>query len=111
MRGHFPGESSPEDIFHKFCSRRSGTRKFIRHIPETIIPLNEKVIMNDYLLLFRGGNARCIDEQKDPAKWQETADNMNDAVTICDDYPDYEHGGGIQVSRAMKIDISSYFCI
>jgi hypothetical protein len=26
--------------------------------------------MNDYLLLFRGGDARRIDEQKDPAKWQ-----------------------------------------
>lgn len=26
--------------------------------------------MIDYLLLFRGGDARRIDEQKDPAKWQ-----------------------------------------
>jgi hypothetical protein len=26
--------------------------------------------MNDYLLLFRGGDARRMEEQKDPAKWQ-----------------------------------------
>ena len=26
--------------------------------------------MKDYLLLFRGGDARRIDEQKDPEKWQ-----------------------------------------
>ena len=26
--------------------------------------------MKDYLLLFRGGDARRIDEQKSPEKWQ-----------------------------------------
>ena len=26
--------------------------------------------MKDYLLLFRGGDSRRLDEQKDPAKWQ-----------------------------------------
>ena len=26
--------------------------------------------MKDYLLLFRGGDAQRIDEQKDPARWQ-----------------------------------------
>ena len=26
--------------------------------------------MKDYLLLFRGGDSRRADEQKDPAKWQ-----------------------------------------
>ena len=26
--------------------------------------------MNDYLLLFRGGDARRIEEQNDPARWQ-----------------------------------------
>jgi hypothetical protein len=34
-----------------------------------------------------------------------TAENLNEAVKICDDYPDYEHGGSVQVRQVMKIDM------
>ena len=33
------------------------------------------------------------------------ADDMNEAVKICDDYPDYEYGGSIQVRQVMKIEV------
>ncbi|MDP4261118.1 MAG: YciI family protein [Bacteroidota bacterium] len=31
------------------------------------------------------------------------AENMNEAVKICDDYPDYEKGGTVQVRQVMKM--------
>ena len=31
------------------------------------------------------------------------AENMEEAVKICDDYPDYGHGGSIQVRQVMKM--------
>lgn len=34
-----------------------------------------------------------------------TAENLNEAVKICDDYPDYNAGGSIQVRQVMKIDM------
>ena len=33
------------------------------------------------------------------------AADMNEAVKLCDDYPDYEIGGTIQVRQVMKIDM------
>ena len=33
------------------------------------------------------------------------AEDMNEAVKICDDYPDYEYGGSIQVRQVMKIEV------
>ena len=33
------------------------------------------------------------------------AENMNEAVKICEDYPDYEHGGCVQVRQVMKIEM------
>ena len=33
------------------------------------------------------------------------AENMDEAVKICDDYPDYENGGSIQVRQVMKMDM------
>lgn len=33
------------------------------------------------------------------------AENMNEAVKICDDYPDYDQGGSIQVRQVMKMDM------
>jgi len=33
------------------------------------------------------------------------AENLNEAVKICDDYPDYNAGGSIQVRQVMKIDM------
>ena len=33
------------------------------------------------------------------------AKDMNDAVSICDDYPDYEYGGSVQVRQVMKIEV------
>ena len=39
-------------------------------MPEAIILLTKKSDMKDYLLLFRGEDARRIDEQKSPEKWQ-----------------------------------------
>ena len=33
------------------------------------------------------------------------ADNMDEAVKLCDDYPDYEIGGSIQVRQVLKIDM------
>ncbi len=33
------------------------------------------------------------------------AADMNEAVKLCDDYPDYEIGGSIQVRQVMKIDM------
>ena len=33
------------------------------------------------------------------------ADDYDEAVKICDDYPDYEHGGSIQVRQVMKIEM------
>ena len=31
------------------------------------------------------------------------AENMNEAVKICDDYPDFENGGTVQVRQVMKM--------
>lgn len=33
------------------------------------------------------------------------AANMDEAVKICDDFPDYEMGGSIQVRQVMKIEM------
>jgi hypothetical protein len=33
------------------------------------------------------------------------ATDMNEAVKLCDDYPDYEIGGSIQVRQVLKIDM------
>lgn len=33
------------------------------------------------------------------------AKDMDEAVKICDDYPDYENGGSIQVRQVMKIEM------
>ena len=33
------------------------------------------------------------------------AKDINEAVKLCDDYPDYENGGSIQVRQVMKIDM------
>jgi hypothetical protein len=33
------------------------------------------------------------------------AEDMNEAVKICDDYPDYQYGGSIQVRQVMKIEV------
>jgi hypothetical protein len=33
------------------------------------------------------------------------AADINDAVKLCDDYPDYEIGGSIQVRQVLKIDM------
>ena len=33
------------------------------------------------------------------------ASDMDEAVKICDDYPDYEGGGSVQVRQVMKIDM------
>jgi hypothetical protein len=33
------------------------------------------------------------------------AANMDEAVKICDDYPDYENGGTIQVRQVMKMNM------
>lgn len=33
------------------------------------------------------------------------ADNMDEAVKICDDYPSYEYGGSVQVRQIMKLDM------
>ncbi|MEI9911853.1 MAG: YciI family protein [Bacteroidota bacterium] len=33
------------------------------------------------------------------------AENMDEAVKVCDDYPDYENGGSIQVRQVMKMDM------
>ena len=33
------------------------------------------------------------------------AEDINEAVKICDDYPDYEYGGSIQVRQVMKIEV------
>ena len=33
------------------------------------------------------------------------AENYNEAVKICDDYPDYDRGGSIQVRQVMKLDM------
>ncbi|HEY6504885.1 MAG TPA: YciI family protein [Chitinophagaceae bacterium] len=33
------------------------------------------------------------------------AENMNEAVKLCDDYPDYDSGGSIQVRQVMKIEM------
>lgn len=32
------------------------------------------------------------------------AENYDEAVKICDDYPDYDQGGSIQVRQVMKMD-------
>ena len=34
-----------------------------------------------------------------------TAENYEEAVKLCDDYPDYENGGSIQVRQVMKMDM------
>ena len=31
------------------------------------------------------------------------AKDMNEAVAICQDYPDYVHGGSVQVRQVMKV--------
>jgi hypothetical protein len=31
------------------------------------------------------------------------AENMNEAVKVCEDYPDYENGGTVQVRQVMKM--------
>lgn len=33
------------------------------------------------------------------------AKDINEAVKLCDDYPDYELGGSVQVRQVMKIDM------
>lgn len=33
------------------------------------------------------------------------AKDMNEAVKLCDDYPDYELGGSVQVREVMKVEI------
>lgn len=33
------------------------------------------------------------------------ASNMDEAVALCNDYPDYEYGGTIQVRQVMKMDM------
>lgn len=33
------------------------------------------------------------------------AKDLDEAVKICDDYPDYEYGGSIQVRQVMKIEV------
>ena len=33
------------------------------------------------------------------------AENYNEAVKICDDYPGYNHGGSIQVRQVMKLNM------
>ena len=33
------------------------------------------------------------------------AENMTEAVKLCDEYPDYENGGSIQVRQVMKMDM------
>ncbi|NJO25072.1 MAG: hypothetical protein HC867_03675 [Bacteroidia bacterium] len=33
------------------------------------------------------------------------ADNMEEAVKMCDDYPDYSYGGSVQVRQVMKIEM------
>jgi len=33
------------------------------------------------------------------------AADINEAVKLCDDYPEYENGGSIQVRQVMKIDM------
>lgn len=33
------------------------------------------------------------------------AKNMDDAIRICDDYPDFEDGGSVQVREVMKIEM------
>jgi len=31
------------------------------------------------------------------------AENIDEAIKICDDYPDYENGGAVQVRQVMKM--------
>jgi hypothetical protein len=33
------------------------------------------------------------------------ANDINEAIKICDDYPDYEQGGSIQVRQVMKVEM------
>lgn len=33
------------------------------------------------------------------------AKDINDAVKICDDYPDFENGGTVQVRQVMKVEV------
>jgi hypothetical protein len=33
------------------------------------------------------------------------AKDYEEAVSLCDDYPDFEHGGSIQVRQVMKIEV------
>ena len=33
------------------------------------------------------------------------ASDMDEAIKLCDDYPDYEHGGSIQVRQVMKVEV------
>lgn len=33
------------------------------------------------------------------------ADDIDEAVNLCDDYPDFEHGGTVQVRQVMKMDM------
>ena len=33
------------------------------------------------------------------------AKNYDEAVQLCDDYPDFDHGGSIQVRQVMKIEM------
>lgn len=33
------------------------------------------------------------------------AKDYDDAIRICDDYPDYDYGGSIQVRQVMKIEV------
>jgi hypothetical protein len=35
------------------------------------------------------------------------AADYNEAVALCDDYPDYENGGKVQVRQIMKMDMPS----
>ena len=33
------------------------------------------------------------------------ASDYDEAISLCDDYPDYEYGGSIQVRQVMKIEV------
>ena len=106
FQGGMPSDASPEQM-------QASMGKWLAWIEK----LNKegKYVAGEPLLpggkLIKGKNKTVTDGPYTEGKeivggfFVVNAADINEAVQLCDDYPDYENGGSIQVRQIMKIDM------
>jgi hypothetical protein len=106
FQGEVPGKMSPEDM-------QANMGKWMAWIEK--LSQSGKYVSGEPLLpggkLIKGENKKVTDGPYAEGKeivggyFIINAKDFDEAVALCNDYPDYGNGGSIQVRQVMKIDM------